>query len=199
MPGGSSAGSGLAWPRGTRGTLAATPAECPAAIGFGVDPVHFGVMMILNLILGTIHPPIGVVLFITSRIAGISFEKMSRAIMPWLIPLLIVLAPVTFWPPLTLWLPNLLFAERLLSFLPRVAKRSGGKGTGRRPVERASGLGCRIDALAQNAWLPSRGSPPPASGEENQAAPHCHRRLHPRARDGKRGLGSPPMLPSSSG
>src|SRR5437763_4497953 len=87
------------------------PILVPAAIGFGVDPVHFGVMMIHNLILGTIHPPIGVVLFITSRIAGISFEKMSRAIMPWLVPLLIVLALVTFWPPLTLWLPNLLFAK----------------------------------------------------------------------------------------
>lgn len=87
------------------------PILVPAAIGFGVDPVHFGIMMILNLILGTIHPPIGVVLFITSRIAGISFEKMSRAIMPWLVPLLIVLILVTFWPPLTLWLPNLLFAK----------------------------------------------------------------------------------------
>jgi tripartite ATP-independent transporter DctM subunit len=87
------------------------PIMVPAAIGFGVDPVHFGVMMILNLILGTIHPPIGVVLFITSRIAGISFEKMSRAILPWLVPLLIVLAAVTLWPQLTLWLPNLVFGK----------------------------------------------------------------------------------------
>ena len=69
-------------------------------------------MMILNLILGTIHPPIGVVLFITSRIAGISFETMSRAILPWLVPLLIVLALVTVFPPLTLWLPNLLMGTR---------------------------------------------------------------------------------------
>ena len=51
---------------------------------------------------------IGVVLFVTSRIAEISFEAMSRAILPWLIPLLIVLALVTVWPPLTLWLPTLL-------------------------------------------------------------------------------------------
>ncbi len=87
------------------------PILVPAAIGFGVDPVHFGVMMILNLILGTIHPPIGVVLFVTSRIAGISFEKMSRAILPWLVPLLIVLAAVTVWPSLTLWLPNLVFGK----------------------------------------------------------------------------------------
>ena len=69
------------------------------------------VMMILNLILGTIHPPIGVVLFVTSRIAGITFEKMSRAILPWLVPLLIVLAAVTLWPSLTLWLPNLVFGK----------------------------------------------------------------------------------------
>ena len=48
------------------------------------------------------------VLFVTSRIANISFEKMSRAILPWLIPLLIVLLMNTIWPPLTLWLPGLL-------------------------------------------------------------------------------------------
>ena len=65
-------------------------------------------MMIFNLILGTIHPPVGAVLFITSRIAEISFETMSRAVLPWLVPLLIVLAAITFWPPLTTWLPGFL-------------------------------------------------------------------------------------------
>lgn len=84
------------------------PILAPAAASFGIDPVQFGLIMIFNLILGTIHPPIGVVLFITARIAGISFETMSRAILPWLIPLLIVLAAITLWPPLTTWLPNLL-------------------------------------------------------------------------------------------
>lgn len=84
------------------------PIMVPAAVSFGIDPVQFGVIMILNLILGTIHPPIGVVLFVTSRIANISFEKMSRAILPWLVPLLIVLLMITIWPPLTLWLPGLL-------------------------------------------------------------------------------------------
>ena len=68
--------------------------------------------MIFNLILGTIHPPVGVVLFVTSRIAGISYETMSRAILPWLVPLLVVLALITLWPPLTLFLPNLLFPAR---------------------------------------------------------------------------------------
>ncbi len=87
------------------------PIMVPAAISFGVDPVQFGVMMTINLIIGTIHPPIGVVLFITSRIAEISFEKMSRAILPWLVPLLCVLAAVTIWPPLTLWLPTVLMGR----------------------------------------------------------------------------------------
>ena len=85
------------------------PILLPAAKGFGVDPVQFGIIMIFNLILGTIHPPVGVVLFVTSRIAEISYERMSRAVLPWLVPLLIVLAGITLWPPLTTWLPGVVF------------------------------------------------------------------------------------------
>ena len=96
-------------------TLAAllilVPILVPAAIGFGIDPVQFGLIMIFNLILGTIHPPIGVVLFVMARIADISFEKISRAILPWLVPLLIVLLAITVWPSLTLWLPNLVMRK----------------------------------------------------------------------------------------
>jgi tripartite ATP-independent transporter DctM subunit len=84
------------------------PILVPAAHSFGIDPVQFGLIMIFNLILGTIHPPIGVVLFVTARIANISYEAMSRAILPWLVPLLIVLAAITLWPPLTTWLPHVL-------------------------------------------------------------------------------------------
>jgi tripartite ATP-independent transporter DctM subunit len=84
------------------------PILVPAAIGFGIDPVQFGVVMVLNLILGTIHPPIGVVLFVVTRIAGVTFERMSRAILPWIVPLLVVLLAISIWPPLTLWLPHAL-------------------------------------------------------------------------------------------
>jgi hypothetical protein len=80
-------------------------------VSYGISQVQFGVVMVLNLILGTIHPPIGVVLFVVTRIADVSFETMSRAILPWLVPLLVVLAMISFWPPLTLWLPELLFAK----------------------------------------------------------------------------------------
>jgi tripartite ATP-independent transporter DctM subunit len=83
------------------------PILLPAAQSFHIPPVQFGIMMIFNLILGTIHPPIGVVLFVTSRIAEISFETMSRAVLPWLVPLLVVLAMITLWPPVTTWLPDL--------------------------------------------------------------------------------------------
>lgn len=87
------------------------PILVPAAHSFGIPAEQFGIMMIFNLILGTIHPPIGVVLFITSRIAEISFETMSRAVLPWLVPLLTVLAMITLWPPLTTWLPNLVMSR----------------------------------------------------------------------------------------
>jgi tripartite ATP-independent transporter DctM subunit len=88
------------------------PILVPAAISFGIDPVQFGLIMIINLILGTIHPPIGVVLFVMARIAEISFEAISRAILPWLVPLLVVLLAITLWPPLTLWLPATVMSAR---------------------------------------------------------------------------------------
>jgi len=87
------------------------PILVPAAISFGIDPVQFGLIMIFNLILGTIHPPIGVVLFVMARIAEVTFEQISRAILPWLVPLLIVLVAITVWPPLTLWLPGLVMSK----------------------------------------------------------------------------------------
>jgi tripartite ATP-independent transporter DctM subunit len=88
------------------------PILVPAAVSFGVDPVQFGLIMIFNLILGTIHPPIGVVLFVMARIADITFEQISRAILPWLVPLLLVLAAITVWPPLTLWLPSVVMGAK---------------------------------------------------------------------------------------
>lgn len=87
------------------------PILVPAANSYGIDPVHFGMMFIFNLILGTIHPPVGVVIFVTAKIANISFEAMSKAIMPWLIPLLATLVAITIWPPLSTWLPNLVMGR----------------------------------------------------------------------------------------
>ena len=83
----------------------------PVVQQLGIDPVHFGLVFVLNLMIGTVTPPVGVVLYVVSNIAKISFERMARAIVPFLIPLLVVLAASTLWPPLTTWLPGLVIGR----------------------------------------------------------------------------------------
>lgn len=97
---------------GLAALLILIPILVPMAISYGIDPVQFGVMMVLNIIIGTVTPPVGVVLYVVTRVASVSFETMSRAILPWLIPLVAVLLLITIWPPLTLWLPNLLMGGK---------------------------------------------------------------------------------------
>lgn len=86
-----------------------TPLLVPLALSMGVDPVHLGVVMVLNLMIGCATPPVGMSLFVTAHVAGIPVERMMRAILPFLVPLIITLLAVTFWPSLTLFLPSLLF------------------------------------------------------------------------------------------
>jgi tripartite ATP-independent transporter DctM subunit len=83
------------------------PVLMPVITKVGIDPVHFGVMMTLNLMIGLLHPPLGMVLFVLSRIAKLSLERTTMAILPWLIPLLMSLLAITLIPELTLWLPRL--------------------------------------------------------------------------------------------
>jgi TRAP-type C4-dicarboxylate transport system permease large subunit len=70
--------------------------------------VHFGLVMVLNLMIGLLHPPMGMVLFVLGRIANLSIEKTTMAIVPWLIPLLFSLLLITYVPQISLWLPQLL-------------------------------------------------------------------------------------------
>ena len=84
------------------------PILAPAAASYGIDPVQFGVMVVLNLIIGTVTPPVGVVLFVVTRIAEIRFEVMARAILPWLVPLLGSLVVLTYVPAIGLWLPRMM-------------------------------------------------------------------------------------------
>ena len=83
------------------------PVLMPVIAKVGIDPVHFGVMMTLNLMIGLLHPPLGMVLFVLARIARLSLERTTMAILPWLIPLLLSLLAITLIPELTLWLPRL--------------------------------------------------------------------------------------------
>ncbi|WP_459615357.1 TRAP transporter large permease [Bordetella sp. 2513F-2] len=85
--------------------LIATPALMPVIGAYGIDPVHFGVVMVINLLVGALTPPFGVILFICKHIAAVSFGRMVRAILPFYIPLAAVLLLVTYVPQLTLWLP----------------------------------------------------------------------------------------------
>jgi tripartite ATP-independent transporter DctM subunit len=87
------------------------PILVPVAMKVGIDPVQFGVIFVLNLMIGTVTPPVGMVLFVTAKVAEISFERVTRATMPFLIPLMAVLAAITLWPPLTTWLPGIAFGR----------------------------------------------------------------------------------------
>src|SRR6187455_906375 len=82
------------------------PVLMPVIMKVGIDPVHFGVVMTLNLMIGLLHPPLGMVLFVLARIAKLSLERTTMAILPWLIPLLLSLVAITMIPELTLWLPR---------------------------------------------------------------------------------------------
>jgi TRAP-type C4-dicarboxylate transport system permease large subunit len=77
----------------------------------GIDPLHFGLVMVLNLMIGLLTPPFGVVLFVMAGVSGLPFERVVRATAPFIIPLLVVLALITFFPPLVTWLPNLVMGK----------------------------------------------------------------------------------------
>ena len=93
-------------------TLAAitilVPILMPLLLKFGVDPIHFGVVITLNLMIGLLHPPLGMVLYVLARVARMSVEATTMAILPWLVPLMMALGLITFIPEITLWLPKML-------------------------------------------------------------------------------------------
>ncbi|WP_137131056.1 TRAP transporter large permease [Rhizobium sp. FY34] len=82
------------------------PILMPVAARYGIDPVHLGLIITLNLMIGLLTPPVGMVLFVLSRISKLSVEKTTLAILPWTIPLFIALGLITFIPAITLWLPT---------------------------------------------------------------------------------------------
>ncbi|MBP2151702.1 TRAP transporter large permease [Xanthobacter autotrophicus DSM 597] len=82
------------------------PILLPIVLKLGIDPIHFGLIMTLNLMIGLLHPPLGMVLFVLARVAKLSVERTTIAILPWLVPLMIALLAITYIPGLTLWLPH---------------------------------------------------------------------------------------------
>ncbi|APO68778.1 MULTISPECIES: TRAP transporter large permease [Rhizobium] len=82
------------------------PILLPIVTQFQIDPVQFGLIMTLNLMIGLLHPPLGMVLFVLSRVAKLSVERTTMAILPWLVPLFVALILITFIPSVSLWLPQ---------------------------------------------------------------------------------------------
>jgi tripartite ATP-independent transporter DctM subunit len=86
-----------------------TPLVMPVLKAYAIDPVQFGVVMIMNLMIGMMTPPIGGLCFVLARISGLPLLRVFRACMPYYLPLGIVLVMISMFPPLTLWLPDLVF------------------------------------------------------------------------------------------
>ncbi len=84
------------------------PILMPVVTSFGIDPLHFGVICILNITIGMLTPPVGMVLFTLTNVSSLTFEKITKAMLPLLAVNIIALLIVTYCPPLTTWLPNLL-------------------------------------------------------------------------------------------
>jgi tripartite ATP-independent transporter DctM subunit len=88
--------------------LICTPILLPVMMNFGVDPVHFGIIMMLNLGIGLCHPPVGAILFVGCAVGKVTIEQVMRRIWPFYGVMLLVLLLVTYIPSISLWLPRLL-------------------------------------------------------------------------------------------
>ncbi|WP_082074643.1 TRAP transporter large permease [Martelella endophytica] len=89
--------------------LIVVPILIPIAAGFGIDPVHFGIIVVLNLMISILTPPMGMALFIVAQVGNIKFQRLAVAILPWLIPPLVVLVLVCAFPVLSTGLPSLMY------------------------------------------------------------------------------------------
>ena len=88
--------------------LILAPILFPVAMKLGIDPVHFGIMMVVNMEVGMCHPPVGLNLYVASGITKMGITELTVAVWPWLLTMLVFLVVVTYWPPLSIWLPKTL-------------------------------------------------------------------------------------------
>ena len=93
---------------GVPAKLILVPMLLPIIDGFGIDRVHFGLIITMALLIGIATPPMGIGLYIMVEVGKVPFEKVTVAVLPFLIPLILVLILITYIPPLTLWLPDLI-------------------------------------------------------------------------------------------
>lgn len=85
------------------------PIVLPVSAAVGIDPVHLGIVLVLNLMIGLLTPPVGMVLYVLAKVSRTPFEECVKATLPFLVPLLVVLLLLIFFPAIALWLPNLVY------------------------------------------------------------------------------------------
>ena len=88
--------------------LIMAPILFPMAVKLGIDPVHFGILIVVNMEVGMCHPPVGLNLYVASGITKMGITELTIAVWPWLLTMLVFLGVVTYWPDLSLWLPRML-------------------------------------------------------------------------------------------
>jgi len=92
----------------TPAILIFTPIFLPIAVSYGIDPVHFGIVMVFNLSIAVISPPSAPVLFVGTQVAKVKLEPVIAKLMPFLVVLIALLFVIVFVPQLSLWLPGLM-------------------------------------------------------------------------------------------
>ncbi|HHY47062.1 MAG TPA: TRAP transporter large permease [Firmicutes bacterium] len=93
------------------GITIAVPVLMPLVRSAGIDPVHFGIVVVFNLVIGLLTPPVGLVLFVTAKVAGMQVNELLKDLLPFFIPLVAALLVITYCPWLVTWLPNLLMGR----------------------------------------------------------------------------------------
>ena len=88
--------------------LIMAPILFPVAVKLGIDPIHFGILIVVNMEVGMCHPPVGLNLYVASGITKMGISELTVAVWPWLLTMLVFLGLVTYWPAMSLWLPHLL-------------------------------------------------------------------------------------------
>lgn len=94
--------------------LIMAPILFPIAIELGIDPIHLGIVMVVNMEIGMVTPPVGLNLFVTSGITGMSIEEVMRAAFPWMMIMVLFLIIVTYVPFISTWLPNTIMGPELI-------------------------------------------------------------------------------------
>lgn len=88
--------------------LVMVPVFLPLIESIGIHPLHFGAFCVLNLVIGLVTPPVGMCLFVSANIGKLSIERVSAALVPFLIAVILALILLTYWPQAVMWIPKIL-------------------------------------------------------------------------------------------